>query len=224
MKISHIFTALAAITVAVFIWTGNAQAQYNTRRKPANAAARTAQQPAKTSATETKAVASAPNTDPKLQSRISATEAKIVKRRLSRTEEREARHQHFIAGLDTLVSSRMFQFVPISMQEQPGGNMQMIYNFYYYVGVIKDKVEVHIPTIRGFVAEYIDILNFNSSIVKDYKATKTLVGWNISFITVAPNGTSFTFTINLYTSTGEAVLNLITPINTIKYTGTIEGI
>ena len=219
MKTSHILPAVAILAATALIFPESTSAQYNTKRKPSTVASRTSQQPAKT-----KPASSVTNSDPRLQNRISEAEARIVKRRLSRTEEREARHQHFIAGLDTLVNSRMFQFVPISMQEQPGGNMQMIYNFYYYVGVIKDKVEVHIPTIRGFVAEYIDILNFNSSIVKDYKATKTLVGWNISFVTLAPNGSSFTFTINLYTATGEAVLNLITPINTIKYTGTIESV
>ena len=160
----------------------------------------------------------------KLQQRISNTESNIIKSRLSRAQDREVKRQHFISGLDSLVNSRMFQFVPISMQEQPEGNMQMIYNFYYYIAVVNDKIEVHIPIIQGGVAEYINILNFNSSIIKNYAVTKTLVGWNISLSTTAPNGISFTFTINLYTTTGEAIMNLITPTNTLKYTGTIEKV
>ena len=168
--------------------------------------------------------ATLPANNPRIQQMISNTESNIIKSRLSRTQEREAKRQHFIAGLDSLVNSRMFQFVPISMQNQPGGNLQMIYNFYYYIAVINDKIEVHVPIIRGGVAEYIDILNFNSPVVRNYAVNKTLVGWNVSFSTTAPDGTNFTFAINLYTTTGEAIMNLITPTNTIKYTGTIEKV
>ncbi|MFI3266727.1 MAG: DUF4251 domain-containing protein [Rikenellaceae bacterium] len=139
-------------------------------------------------------------------------------------ERRQIKNLEFVAKLDTLVRSHNYQFVPTSMQEIPNGDMQFIYNFYYYVAVVDSHVEVHIPTVRGGYSQYINILNFDTFGVTNYRTSQTHFGWAISFNVTSSNGNSYAFAINLYTATGEAVMSLMSDSNVIKYIGRLEKI
>lgn len=69
----------------------------------------------------------------------------------------------------------------VSVLEVPGGGEQTINNIYYYLAVFPDHIEVHLPTLRGYLNPYVEVLNFDAPRPKDYKASKTQSGWNISF-------------------------------------------
>ena len=137
-------------------------------------------------------------------------------RRQARAEERAERNARFIARQDSLVQSRNFQFLPVSVLEVPGGGEQTINNIYYYLAVFPDHIEVHLPTLRGYLNPYVEVLNFDAPQPKDYKASKTQSGWNISFNAADGEGNVYTFGINLFTATGEAIMTMLTPRSTIK--------
>lgn len=146
----------------------------------------------------------------------------VSKGRLDRIEHRKLKQQQFSANIDSLVLSHNFTFLPNSMQELPGGYSQLIYNQLYYIGVFKDHVEVHVPTIRGHVVQYMEMLNFDAVDVKNYQVSKTQFGWSISFNVMSDSGANLAVSLMVYTLTGEAVLNLLTLSNTVRYVGSIQ--
>lgn len=110
------------------------------------------------------------------------------------------------------------------MQSIPGGELHFIYNFYYYVTIAQNHVEVHIPVIRGGIAQYIDVLNFDTFSVSNYYASQTHFGWAISFNVDSSMGESYAFAINLYTATGHAQMSLMTQGFGVNYLGQIQPI
>lgn len=143
---------------------------------------------------------------------------------MDRVERRKMKAQRFAASIDSLVTSHSFRFLPNSMQELPGGWMQLIYNELYFVAVFKDHVEVHMPTIRGGMVQYYEILNFDTFEVRNYQASKTQFGWNVSFNLLTNNDTVYTINMLVNTLTGETVLNLLTLSNTVRYVGYIQSV
>lgn len=143
---------------------------------------------------------------------------------MDRVERRKIKSQRFAATIDSLVTSHAFRFLPNSMQELPGGWTQLIYNELYFVGVLKDHVEIHMPTIRGNEIQYFEILNFDTFEVRNYQAAKTQYGWNVSFNMTSNSDAVYTVNMLIYTLTGETVLNLLTLSNTIRYVGYIQSI
>ena len=89
-------------------------------------------------------------------------------RRQARAEERAERNARFIARQDSLVQSRNFQFLPVSVLEVPGGGEQTINNIYYYLAVFPDHIEVHLPTLRGYLNPYVEVLNFEDPVGLEY--------------------------------------------------------
>ena len=71
-------------------------------------------------------------------------------------------------------------FFPNSMQQLPGGMIRSIYADYFFFGVFVDHVEVHLPTERG-ITQYVEMLNFDSMSVRDYRAARVQWGWSVSF-------------------------------------------
>lgn len=141
---------------------------------------------------------------------------------MDRVEHRKIKSQRFAAAIDSLVISHAFRFLPNSMQELPGGWTQLIYNELYFIGVFKDHVEVHMPTIRGNEIQYFEILNFDTFAVRNYQTAKTQYGWNVSFNLTGTSDSVYTVNMLVYTLTGETVLNLLTLSNTIRYVGYIQ--
>lgn len=139
----------------------------------------------------------------------------------SRVERRRMKVEEFARRIDSLVLSRRFLFLPNSMQEFPGGGLQMIYNVYFYLGVNGSRVEVHLPTTRGAFLPYVEILNFDTSELTDYRCSPAQSGWNISF--GLANGEA-RYNVNMYVTptTGETILTLYMNSAAIRYVGYIR--
>ncbi len=151
--------------------------------------------------------------------------ANTLSDRLSdKAEVRQLKHERFIASVDSLVKSRNFVFMPNSMQETPGGFEQLIYNAFYYVAVQNDSLSVHIPAIRGGLAEIIQMINFDTNIIRNYQRSAMPYGWSVTFDASGPNDISYSFNFNIYTTTGETILIILSPVNSVKYIGNIQSI
>ncbi len=138
-------------------------------------------------------------------------------RDLSRTERRAWRAKVYAAKIDSLVQSRNYLFFPNSMQEIPGGLIRSIYADYFFFGMFVDHVEVHLPTERG-VTQYVEMLNFESMSIRDYRAARVQWGWTISF-NISDDDVLYHADFAVSTVTGETVLTLFTPRVTMRYVG-----
>lgn len=143
-------------------------------------------------------------------------------RKMDRTERRQMRAERFAAKIDSVISSRDYVFSPNSMQEIPNGSMQLIYADYFYLGIMEDHVEVHLPVVRGGVMQYIQVLNFDTFAVRNYQASRTGCGWNISF-DITDDKTVYAVNMLVSTVTGETTLTLLTMNNTMRYVGFISN-
>ena len=84
-------------------------------------------------------------------------------------------------------------------------------------GVFVDHVEVHLPTERG-ITQYVEMLNFDSMSVRDYRAARVQWGWSISF-NITGGDALYHADFAVSTATGETVLTLLTPDVTMRYVG-----
>lgn len=155
----------------------------------------------------------------------SATLSDPSSRRQARAEVRAQRDARYAAQLDSLIASKNYQFLPISVYELPGGSQQMVNNIYYYLALFPDEhLEVHLPTLWGYLNTYVEVLNFDAEQVQDYQANKTQVGWNITFNAQNPeDGTTFRFGIYLTTATGEVIMTMALPGHAMKYVGSLAA-
>lgn len=155
----------------------------------------------------------------------SATLSNPSSRRQVRAEVRAQRDARYAAQQDSLIASKNYQFLPISVYELPGGSQQMVNNIYYYLALFPDgHLEVHLPTLWGYLNTYVEVLNFDAEQVQDYQANKTQVGWNITFNAQNPeDGTTFRFGIYLTTATGEVIMTMALPGHAMKYVGSLAA-
>ncbi len=137
------------------------------------------------------------------------------------------RHQRktaeYAAGLDSLVGSRTFAFIPVSMEGMSEGDQQSIYNGLFFVTILGERAAVHVPVIRGHKIEYIEIASFENGSVTNYQASKIPTGWNISY-NIYDGPSAYLVNAALSTTTGQCLLNLITQNNTMSYLGTIRPV
>lgn len=138
-------------------------------------------------------------------------------RNLSRTQRRARRAEIFAQRIDSLVQSRNWMFFPNSMQEVPGGTIRQIYAGYFFFGMFVDHVEVHLPTERG-ISQYVEMLNFDSMSLGDYRSSRLQWGWCIS-LDIADGDHRYHAEFEISTVTGETVLTLIAPQLTMRYVG-----
>lgn len=138
-------------------------------------------------------------------------------RDMTRTERRAWRAKVYAAKIDSIVQSRNYLFFPNSMQAIPGGLIRSIYADYFFFGLLVDHVEVHLPTERG-VTQYVEMLNFESMNIRDYRAARTHWGWSVS-LDIADGDTHYHADLAISTATGETVLTLIAPQTTMRYVG-----
>ena len=131
---------------------------------------------------------------------------------------REAREQEFIA-IDAIVKSRNYIFRPISMQNIVSGNTRSLFAYYMYMGVMNDKVVLHLPV--EFTSYVIDTVNLDS-FVEGYTATLNDGNWRITFSFM--NGSErWLAEIFLSNITGQTRLALVTPEGVMRYLGTLES-
>lgn len=132
---------------------------------------------------------------------------------------REAREQEFIANIDAIVKSRNYIFRPISMQNIVSGNTRSLFAYYMYMGVMNDKVVLHLPV--EFTSYVIDTVNLDS-FVEGYTATLNDGNWRITFSFM--NGSERWFAeIFLSNITDQTRLALVTPEGVMRYLGTLES-
>ena len=138
-------------------------------------------------------------------------------RGMDRAERRAYKARVYAARIDSLVQSRNYLFFPDTMQEVPGGLIRSIYANYFFFGLFVDHVEVHLPTERG-VTQYVEMLNFDSMSIRDYRAVRLQWGWNVTF-SITDGEACYVVRLEVSTVTGEAVLTLGTPALTMRYVG-----
>lgn len=136
---------------------------------------------------------------------------------MDRAERRAYRARIYAAKIDSLVQSRDYMFFPNSMQELPGGMIRSIYADYFFFGIFVDHVEVHLPTER-YVTQYVEMLNFDSMSLRDYRAARTQWGWSIT-VNITAGDALYHADFAVSTVTGETILTLITPVVTMRYVG-----
>lgn len=139
---------------------------------------------------------------------------------LGRAERRALRARRYAARLDSLVQSRNYLFFPSTMQELPDGILHNLYARYLFLGIFADHVEVHLPLERG-ATQYVSMLNFDSMSIRNYQVARIQCGWTVSFDT-ADEEKTYHISLTLSLATGEAVLTLISPSVTMRYTGQLD--
>lgn len=138
-------------------------------------------------------------------------------RGMDRAQRRAWKAKVYAAKIDSLVQSHNYMFFPNSMQEIPGGMIRSIYADYFFFGIFVDHVEVHLPTERG-ITQYVEMVNFDSMSLRDYRAARTQWGWSVTF-NIADGDAVYHADFAVSTATGETVLTLLTPSVTMRYVG-----
>ncbi len=136
---------------------------------------------------------------------------------MTRAERRAYRAKAYAARIDSLVQSRDYLFYPNSMQEISGGTIRSIYADYCFFGLLVDRVEVHLPAEQG-IAQNVWMLDFDSTSIADYRASRMPWGWRVSF-DFADGNASCHAEFVISTVTGETVLTLTVPDVTMRYVG-----
>ncbi len=133
--------------------------------------------------------------------------------------EREARREAYATEIDNIVRSRNYIFRPITMQNVVTGNTRSVFAYYLFMGVMGDKVIVHLPV--EFTSYVIDTVNLDS-FVEGYSATLDGSNWRITFSFM--NGSErWLAEIFLSNITGQTRLAIVTPEGVMRYLGTLES-
>lgn len=203
-------TAIATVAMVMLVATVNAQQ---------NAVADTL----RTSVATVVATPTPPSPDSTAINRTAQSNAHI-ERMMMRADRRREKCELFTSHLDSLVRSGEYVFWPNSMQELPQGTIEMIYNEAFYMALFEKHLEVHLPVVRGYVLQYIDIINFDTFEVNDYQTARTQSGWSITFNFTSSQNITYTANLLVCSLTGETILNLLTTHNTMHYVGQIEPV
>ena len=99
---------------------------------------------------------------------------------MDRAQRRAYKARVYAAKIDSLVQSRDYMFFPqldaaATRRNDPFDLCRLL-----LFGVFVDHVEVHLPTERG-ITQYVEMLNFDSMSVRDYRAARVQWGWSVSF-------------------------------------------
>lgn len=145
-----------------------------------------------------------------------------------RREQREKRRAQRLADyekmIDSLVLSRNFQFNPSSMQRQPAGPMRQLMNPEFEVGIWDTTADICLPYIKGYVPPYyVTVINYTIPNLDHFTTEQTHEGWLVSFQTSLFSASTYTFTFEIYSKTGGAVLTISNPwYDRVEYWGTIS--
>ena len=160
----------------------------------------------------------------------SQTQSERKEARDERHEERVKRRAERLAAfekhIDSIVLSRNFQFNPSTMQRQPAGPMRQLVNPNFTVQVWDGTVDVCLPYIKGYVPPYYyTVINYVLPSVDGYRAEQTNDGWIVTFSSSLFSANDYTFTFDIYSSSGGANLTISSVwYNPVQYTGTITQV
>lgn len=153
----------------------------------------------------------------------STTKSAKHEARRQRRAERLAEYEKYT---DSLVMSHHFRFIPQTMQQLPAGMMRNLVNPNYEVTVIGGEVDVCIPFLKGYVPPFYPVVfNYVLPMVEGYTAEQTNDGWNVTFRTTLFSATDYTFSFEIYSHYGGAMLTISSPFyNSVQYTGNLMAI
>lgn len=140
---------------------------------------------------------------------------------MGRAERRRLQARDFAARIDSLIRSHRYFFRARTMRELPAGCEHRIYADFYYCAVAADHIELHLPIEQGSVRR-LDVLNFDSMTLRDYRASRLQSGWEITF-DLGHDDEIYHIELFVSTTTGEAQLTLVAPRVTMRYTGGLQG-
>ena len=138
---------------------------------------------------------------------------------MDRAERRRLRGQEFAARIDSLVRSNRYCFRAHTMRELPDGAEHRLYADFYHCALAADHVELYLP-VEQSAARFVEVLNFDSMSVRDYRASRLQGGWNITFA-VLHDDALYRVDLSISTLTGEAQLTLLAPHVAVRYTGAL---
>lgn len=140
---------------------------------------------------------------------------------MGRAERRRLQARDFAARIDSLIRSHRYFFRARTMHELPAGREHRIYADFYYCAVAADHIELHLPIEQGSIRR-LDVLNFDSMTLRDYRASRLQSGWEITF-DLGHDDEVYHIELFVSTTTGEAQLTLVAPRVTMRYTGGLQG-
>lgn len=143
--------------------------------------------------------------------------------RQQRRAERLAAYEHYV---DSLVLSHNYRFVPQTMQQLPAGLTRQLMNPEYEIIVWSEAVDVCLPYLKGYTPPYYPVVfNYVLPRVEGYTAEQTLDGWHVTFRSTMFSATDYTFSLEIYSHYGGALLTLSSPFyNSVQYSGNIFAI
>jgi hypothetical protein len=142
-------------------------------------------------------------------------------RRSLRAEARQERYARETRYIDSLVLSKDWQFTPITISQFAGPTQSIFRN--YYVEMFNNSVQVYLPYYKGYVNQYLTILNFDIWQPENYSIEKSTDGWHVVFSGTDFTGNTYTFDFNISTPSGQVELELrSTFYNTVSYSGSIN--
>lgn len=134
---------------------------------------------------------------------------------------REMRQIRYTRQLDSMVNTLRFQFIPVNMEWGPNGSVEYINNYYYYVALYGNYLQVHIPVVIGRAISYNAIANIQTDTLSKVGTVRSGPGWKISFGAKDRNGTPYTFVLTVDSLSGRTVLDLVTTTNIMQYNGSL---
>ncbi len=147
-----------------------------------------------------------------------------VENRQERAQRRAQRMAEYVRHIDSTVRSRNYQFNPQTMQRMPAGEVVQLLNPNYSLGVWDSTVDICLPYIKGYtVPYYTTVLNYTLGSVDGYTAEQTRDGWTVTFSSTLFTASTYTFTLEISTTTGGVNLTVANPwYSTVQYTGTLS--
>ena len=143
--------------------------------------------------------------------------------RIARRKARQAAYEHFI---DSTVLSHNFIFYPSMFNVEPAGGSNLINNPNAELAIYSDWADICLPYYRGFTPPYrLAVVNTVITTLNGYTAVQTNDGWNVTFNSWLYSGNEYTFTLQIYSSSGSAQLQLSSDFYpTTTYWGSISAV
>lgn len=139
----------------------------------------------------------------------------------SQPTRKEMRQTRYTRQLDSMVNTFRFQFIPINMEWAPNGGVEYINNYYYYVALYGEYLQVHIPIVVGRAISYNEIADIQTDTLSNLRSLRSGPGWKVSFGAKDRSGAPYTFVFTIDSLTGRTVLDLVTKTNIMQYNGSL---
>ena len=109
---------------------------------------------------------------------------------------------------------------------EPAGGSHLISNPNAELAIYSDWADICLPYYRGFTPPYrLSVVNTVITTLNGYTTIQTDDGWTVTFDSWLYSGNEYTFTLNIYSSTGGAQLQMSSNFYpTTTYWGSISAV